>query len=193
LALNGWCDVCTVALDTGIGETMRTKSLIWQVSAAFTLGAALVVSTNAVAMRGDDAAKDRYVDMVVELLRKHVVAMRWILDHDIKYSDNMVRHAHAFERVFGMIGPMEYHAAEAAALSLGLPESERFSEQQFEDLAEQSMREIHDMEKAAARYLRDRDKTRMREAIDNVIDSCGACHLRLPKGTTPPVWQGLRE
>jgi hypothetical protein len=33
----------------------------------------------------------------------------------------------------------------------------------------------------------------MRESIDAVIDSCGACHLRLPKGTTPPVWQGLRE
>jgi predicted HD phosphohydrolase len=172
---------------------MRTKSLIWLASAALALGAALVASGNAVAMRGDDVAKDRYVDMVVELLRKHVVAMRWILDHDIKYSDNMVRHAHAFERAFGMIGPMEYHAAEAAALAKGLPESERFTEQQFEDLAEESMRQIHALERAAARYLRDKDEQRMRESIDAVIDSCGACHLRLPKGTTPPVWQGLRE
>ena len=168
---------------------MRTKFLIWPAALALTLGTA----TGAMAMRGDDAAKDRYVDMVVELLRNHVVAMRWILDHDIKYSDNMVRHAHAFERVFGMIGPMEYHAAEAAALAQGLPEAERFTEKQFEDLAEQSMRKIHDLEKAAARYLRDNDKTRMRESINGVIDACGACHLRLPKGTTPPVWQGLKE
>lgn len=172
---------------------MRTKLLTWLVSATLVAGIAFGISGNAVAMRGDDAAKDRYVDMVVELLRNHVVAMRWILDHDIKYSDNMVRHAHAFERAFGMIGPMEYHAAEAAALAMGLPESERFTEQQFEGLADESMRQIHALERAAARYLRDGDKQRMRESIDAVIDSCGACHLRLPKGTTPPVWQGLKQ
>lgn len=168
---------------------MRTKLLTLLIPLALSMAA----TTNAVAMRGDDVAKDQYVDMVVELLRKHVVAMRWILDHDIKYSDNMVRHAHAFERAFGMIGPMEYHAAEAAALAKGLPESERFTEQQFEDLAEESMQQIHALERAAARYLRDKDKQRMRESINTVIDSCGACHLRLPKGTTPPVWQGLKE
>ena len=172
---------------------MRTRRLIRLVSATLVAASVLGVSTNAVAMRGDDVAKDRYVDMVVELLRKHVVAMRWILDHDIKYSDNMLRHANAFERAFGMIGPMEYHAAEAAALAEGLPESERLTQEQFEDLGEQSMERIYGLDKAAVRYLRDKDKQRMREAINSMIDSCGACHLRLPKGTAPPVWQGLKE
>ncbi len=137
--------------------------------------------------------KDEYVAQVVTLMRTHVAAMRWLMDNKIRYSDNMVRHAIALERTFGMVGPMEWHAAEAFTYMRDSGAAEKLDEAHFEELAEQSHNAIHRLPRAAERYMRDSNKARMRDAINAVISSCGACHSKLPKGAVPDVWDGLVE
>ena len=140
------------------------------------------------------APSDMYLNQVVGVLRSHVLAMRMILDHDdLKYADNMVRHAEAFERAFGMVGPMEWHVAEAFNYSQKSDAAEKLSEQQFEELAENSRTAIGKIKRSDIRYMRDKNKKLMRDSIDNMIISCGACHSRFPEGTVPHVWKGIKE
>lgn len=145
----------------------------------------------------DSSAQARdlaYLEQVVGVLRSHVISMRMILDHDdIKYADNIVRHAEAFERTFGMVGPMEWHAAEAFQYMNKSDSAEKLSQQQFEVLAEKSQVAINRIKRSAKRYMRDKNKQLMRDSINRMIQSCGACHSKMPKGTVPSVWKGLKE
>ena len=135
-----------------------------------------------------------YMDQVVGVLRSHVLSMRMILDHDdLKYADNMVRHAEAFERTFGMIGPMEWHVAEAFTMAQNTDAAEKFTQEQFEELAQTSSRAIFQIKRSANRYVRDGNKELMRSAINKMIKSCGACHSHFPKGSVPSVWKGMKE
>lgn len=140
------------------------------------------------------ARNQAYLDQVVGMLRSNVLSMRMILDYDdLKYADNMVRHAEAFERTFGMIGPMEWHVAEAYSYAQKSDAAEKFSEQQFEELAEESRMAIGQIKRSARRYARDKNKELMRGSINRMIKSCGACHSKFPKGTVPSVWKGMKE
>ena len=142
----------------------------------------------------DKTAHKAYLDQVISVLRSHVTSMRMILDNDtMKYADNMARHAEALERTFGMIGPMEWHAAEAFAHMAKSDAEVKLTEDQFDELAHKSHRAIVKAGRAAHRYERDKNKELMRTAINNVIKSCIACHSQMPKGTVPPVWQGMKE
>jgi hypothetical protein len=105
----------------------------------------------------------------------------------------MVRHAEAFERAFGMIGPMEWHAAEAFSFSQRTSADEKLTQAQFEELADESYMAIRQIKRSATRYMRDKNKDLMRASINDMIESCGACHSRLPEGSVPSVWQGMRE
>lgn len=135
-----------------------------------------------------------YLDQVVSVMRAHVQSMRMILDYDdLKYADNMVRHAEAFERTFGMVGPMEWHIAEAYSYAQKGGKADNISEGKFEELAEESRRSIDQIKRSAKRYARDKDKDLMRASINGMIQSCGACHKKLPEGTAPPVWKGMKE
>ena len=81
------------------------------------------------------ARNDAYLDEVVGIMRSHVLAIRMILDHDdLRYADNIVRHAEAFERAFGMVGPMEWHVAEAFGYAQKKESAEKMTEEQFEEL-----------------------------------------------------------
>lgn len=60
--------------------------------------------------------KARYVQEVVKVLRIHMDALRSLVTHKIKYSDNLVRHALALKDTFGLLGPMDWHAAKSAAM-----------------------------------------------------------------------------
>lgn len=152
------------------------------------------VSVTAAAEEDTESANDAYIEQVVSVLRSQVISMRMILDHDaMKYNDNMVRHAEAFVRTFGMVGPMEWHAAEAYQYTLESDAPEKLSEEQFEEFAEISHEAMEHLKRSAKRYMRDRDKQLMRGAINDVIKSCGNCHSRLPEGTVPHVWKGLVE
>ena len=170
------------------------KSLFDALKTGLVLAALVCVPLAAYAgesMRERNAA---YVSEVVSVLRAHVHAMRMILDHDgLRYSDNMVRHAEAFERTFGMVGPMEWHVAEAFTIAQKKKNGNKLTEEQFEQLAEDTRIAIKKIKRSAIRYGRDKKKDLMRASINRMIKSCGACHSKLPEGTVPRVWKGMKE
>ena len=142
----------------------------------------------------NDTPNDVYLDQVVSVMRSHVASMRMILEHeDLKYHDNMVRHAEAFERAFGMVGPMEWHVAEAYSHAQKSDAGEKLSKKQFDELGEETRVAVHQVKRSAVRYMRDKKKNLMRKSINGMIKSCGACHSKLPKGTVPSVWKGMKE
>ncbi len=158
------------------------------------LGVSGLGSVQAEEVEQDVAADNlHYRNLVVDILRTHVEAMRWILDHEnLKYDDNMVRHAEAFVATFGMVGPMGWHAAEAFKYLNQAGNAEGMTEAQFNLLADQSHAAMKVMTRAAHRYMRDRDAASMHQAIDEVLTSCNACHAKMPAGTVPD-WTGLME
>ena len=170
------------------------QSLLVFLKVGLALASLQCISIKAYAEETKQARNDAYVDQVVDILRSHVVAMRMILDHDdLKYADNMVRHAEAFGRAFGMVGPMEWHVAEAFSYSQKSDAAEKLSEEQFKELAEDTRLAISQIKRSAIRYGRDKKKELMRESINRMIESCGACHSKFPEGKVPHVWKGLKE
>ena len=81
----------------GIRTGMLAVGLAW--------GALAGVAATAVAAGDRQQLQDAaYLEQVIAVMRSHVLSMRTILDRgDMKYADNMVRHAEAFERAFGMV------------------------------------------------------------------------------------------
>jgi hypothetical protein len=148
----------------------------------------------AYAEKGADTPNDVYVEHVVGVMRSHVLSMRMILDNSgLKYADNMVRHAEALERSFGMVGPMEWHVAEAFAHAQKTEAGEDLSKKEFEELAEETRVALKKIKRSAIRYGRDKKKKLMRDSINRMITSCGTCHSKLPEGTVPSVWKGMKE
>ena len=171
----------------------RTRVAV--LSIGLTVGALIGASSPAVAT---DHVKDPrdlvYLEHVISILRAHVLSMRGIIEEtDMKYADNMVRHAEAFERAFGMVGPMDWHAAKAYQKTQKSDAAEKLSEGEFDELAEASYQKVLGLKRAAKRYMRDKDGERMGNAINSMIESCGACHSKMPKGTVPSVWKGMKQ
>ena len=68
------------------------------------------ISTNAM-------DRNEYVSAVMDIFRTHVYLLQQLpMVHRNKYSDNLVRHAIAIERTFGLLGPMEWHAVQQMCL-----------------------------------------------------------------------------
>lgn len=173
-----------------------TDNKRWSRSFMASLALALLIGLpiNAPADETMKANNDAYLEQIIGMLRSHVLSMHMILDHDdLKYADNIVRHAEALERTFGMIGPMEWHVAEAFDLMQKGNAAEKLSQEEFDDLAENSRRALNQIKRSAMRYLRDKKKPLVRESINGMIKSCGACHSKLPEGTVPGVWKGMKE
>jgi hypothetical protein len=170
------------------------KSLFECLKVGLALASLQCMPMTAYAEESVQTPNDAYLDQVVSVLRSHVLSMRMILDRDnLKYADNMVRHAEALERAFGMVGPMEWHVAESFAHAQKTDAAEKLSKKHFEGLAEDTRVALKKVKRSAIRYGRDRKKKLMRESINRLIQSCGACHSRLPEGTVPRVWKGLKE
>lgn len=170
------------------------KRMVAMFFVVLTYSALAVMPCTAVAEERAKTPSAAYLEQVVSVLRSHVTSMRMILDHDdMKYADNMVRHAEAFERAFGMVGPMEWHVAEAFQYVQDNDAAEKLTKEQFEELAENSRQAISRIKRSAKRYMRDKNKRLMHESIDNMIKSCGSCHSKLPEGTVPHVWMGMKR
>lgn len=175
-------------------QATGTRSLLLFFGMGLVMVLVSLLSVKAYAEETRQAHNDAYLEQVVGVLRSHVLSMRMILDHEgLKYADNIVRHAEAFERSFGMIGPMEWHVAEAFSYSQKSDAKEKLSQEQFEELAENSRVAISRIKKSAMRYVRDKNKDLMRQSINDMMKSCGACHSKLPEGTVPRVWKGMKE
>lgn len=170
------------------------KSFLNALKVSLALASLQCIQMQAYAVDGAQTPNDVYVDRVVSVMRSHVLSMRMILDNDdLRYADNMVRHAEAFERSFGMVGPMEWHVAEAFTHAQKTEAGEDLSKKQFEELAEDTRVAIKKIKRSAIRYGRDKKKKLMRDSINRMIESCGACHSKLPEGTVPRVWKGMKE
>jgi len=170
------------------------KSLLVFFKVGLTLASLQCVAIKAHAEETQQMRNDAYVEQVVSVMRSHVLSMRMILDHDdLKYADNMVRHAEAFGRAFGMVGPMEWHVAEAFSYAQKSDAAEKMTEEQFQKLAEETRVAINKIKRSAIRYGRDKKKELMRASINRMIKSCGACHSKFPEGSVPSVWKGMKE
>lgn len=138
---------------------------------------------------------DEYVTAVMEVFRTHVNLMQELSEGDrFKYSDNLVRHAVAIERTFGFLGPMEWHAAQSAALHRQRPgTSTELDEDRFEKLARASRNSIRELVRAAHDSMEEFDREGVLKAIQDMKQSCDNCHGLLPKAVAPDLWGPLER
>jgi hypothetical protein len=162
----------------------RRRILFSIVAATGLLGAA---STHAIG-RADYAAS------VMEILRMHVHLLEELAVTDrFKYSDNVVRHATAIERAFGLLGPMEWHAAESARLhSKHLGDDAELDEHEFEDLAWASRKALKGLVRAAHDSMEEYDRDGILNAVNEMKQTCENCHSLLPELVAHDVW-GLSD
>jgi len=146
---------------------------------------------------GSTHAVDRvqYAESVMDILRMHVGLLQELSVTDrFKYSDNVVRHATAIERTFGLLGPMEWHAAESARLhSKHMGNGTDLNEGMFEDLARASRKSLKDLVRAAHDSMEEYDRDGVLSAIERMKQSCNNCHTLLPEAVAPDLWGPLER
>lgn len=158
--------------------------------------AALVISSVLLAPVSARAVdRDHYVDSVIEILRTHAHLLEELAQGDrFKYSDNLVRHAMALENTFGLLGPMEWHAAKSARLHARSETGEpALDEDHFETMADKSQKSLDGLVRAAHDSLEKHDTKGMIQAIEEMKSACNACHRLLPATAVPDVWGNLQR
>ncbi|MBF0626327.1 MAG: cytochrome c [Magnetococcales bacterium] len=136
----------------------------------------------------DDPHKQAYIQSVVTVLRIHADALEQLVSHDFKYSDNLVRHAVALRQTFGLLGPMDWHAARSAYLVRQQNPNDALGEDTFERMAQKSQKMLKRLELAAHEFMEEHDRESLLEAVRELKNSCTACHGLLPAGVAPDVW-----
>ena len=173
----------------------------WQVSyislvvlIAFSWGESTVLASSTDSV-DDEKSKDEYVQLVVSVLRSHVKALQQLTAKEIKYSDNVVMHAVAIKDAWDMLGPMDWHAAEAMRLQQKQQGdgTSNLEEKDFDIMINSSLNSINRLSKSALRWMRDNDRDVFMNDLNVMMKSCKNCHSLLPKNTAPPVWKGLKE
>lgn len=165
---------------------MKLKSIL----SFFVIAAALGSTGSSLAID-----KDEYVASVLNIIRTHVSLLEELsVTSRFKYSDNLVRHAVAIQDTFSLLGPMEWHAAEAARLH-GVKQggNSQLNEDMFEDLARASRKSMTDLVRAAHDSMEEYERDGMIEAINNMKQSCNNCHILLPKSVAPDIWEPLNR
>jgi cytochrome c556 len=132
--------------------------------------------------------KKKYVASVVSLLRTHAEMLHQISENNFKYTENMARHAKSIQRVFGLVGPMDWHAAKSTTMHRRSKPDLQLDDKTFEELADKSLKAIKYLYSAAHKEMKGGKKGITLEALDEMQKSCGHCHALLPKGTAPQVW-----
>ena len=141
---------------------------------------------------GEEARMQRvYMQSVVEILRSHAAAIRSLAYRKFKYSDNLVRHAVGLNKIFGVLGPMEVHAAKSAMLNKksGQPS---ISEKEFLKMADANLDVLRTLKSDAKRWQR-KQKGDLLKNLDLMMKGCDDCHDLLPADTAPDVWKDLRK
>jgi hypothetical protein len=139
--------------------------------------------------------KDEYVASVLTIIRTHVNLLEELsVTSRFKYSDNLVRHAVAVQDTFSLLGPMEWHAAEAAKLhSVKQGSGSELNEDMFESLARASRKSMTDLVRAAHDSMENYERDSMIDAINTMKQSCNNCHILLPKSVAPDIWGPLNR
>ena len=145
------------------------------------------------AARAGEFNQKTYVESVITVLRINADAISGLSTHQMKYSDNLVRHAVALQRTFGLLGPMDWHAADSAKLMNKDASSKGMDEAQFEKLENRSRSAMRALVVATQDAMVEDNREGVKEALDNVKDSCNACHSYLPESVAPDVWGTLKR
>ena len=132
--------------------------------------------------------RDEYVTAVISILQTHTQLMEEMAQGTrFRYSDNLVRHANQIRDTFGLLGPMEWHAAQAADLHSAEGDV-TLNEEKFESLAYASRRSLTNLVRAAHDSMERYDREGLLEAIANMKHSCMNCHNLLPESIAPRIW-----
>ena len=158
-----------------------------------TLLTATLVLSWITATRADEFNQKSYVESVIIVLRIHADAISNLSTHKIKYSDNLVRHAVDLQRTFGLLGPMDWHAANSAKLMNKDASDMGMDEEQFVTLQRRSRNTMRALVIAAQDAMVEDNREGVKEALENVKDSCNACHSYLPESVAPDVWGTLKR
>jgi hypothetical protein len=153
-----------------------------------TLLALLLLLTQSGIVQADSAQKKKYISSVVSVLRSHAQMLQQLSNHEFKYSENLARHAKSIQRTFGLVGPMDWHAAKSAKIAKRANHSQTISAEDFERMAQRSTKSIKKLYTAAHSEVKDGKKGSVLDALDQMQRKCEECHTLLPKGTAPDVW-----
>ncbi|MBF0381894.1 MAG: cytochrome c [Magnetococcales bacterium] len=134
-----------------------------------------------------DTIKERYVAGVVKIIRHHAASIRLLAKSNIKYSNNIPRHAAELKHSFGLLGPMDWHAAKAASMQKEGPHIMALNKKDFEDLANGCVKKIKKLHKVAVAQMETGEQQPVIQALDMVQESCDGCHTLLDD-VAPDVW-----
>ncbi|MEO5362389.1 MAG: cytochrome c [Magnetococcus sp. DMHC-8] len=132
--------------------------------------------------------KDRYIQSVVSLLRLHADAIRQLASQEFKYSRNLARHAAALQHTFGLLGPMDWHAAKADFMQKKREDGHNQPADIFEKTSEQCQKHMKVLQQTALQHVESGGSPMpVLKALDDVQGTCNACHDLL-NGAAPDVW-----
>ena len=143
-----------------------------------------LVTISIATLEAKESQRDQYVDNVISILRLHADSIRQLATSDFKYSPNLVRHTTALRRTFGMLGPMDLHAAKAATMQ---KDDIVISPDMFNKLAEHCQKAIKDLYQVAVSRVEGGDAEPVLKALGEVQSGCDGCHALLD-GAAPDVW-----
>jgi hypothetical protein len=144
-------------------------------------------------IRAEEFTQKSYVESVIIVLRIHADAISNLNTHHIKYSDNLARHAIAIQQTFGLLGPMDWHAADSAKLMNKNNSNSNMDAEKFEKLEERSRYALKALYIAAHEAMDEDNHEGLNVALENMKDSCNACHAYLPESVAPDVWGTLKR
>jgi len=166
---------------------MKSKMLIPLIIGISSLTCSMVA-------QADNFDKDSYIQSVISILKLHTDAIRNLTVHEMKYSDNLVRHAVAVQKAFDLLGPMDWHAAESVKLlNKSIASNKDMNAEKFEKLAMNSKKALNGLVRAAHESLEEEDREGVIEALQTMMNSCDSCHAYLPSSVVPDVWGSVNK
>ncbi|MBF0185667.1 MAG: cytochrome c [Magnetococcales bacterium] len=132
--------------------------------------------------------REHYVQSVISLLRTHADTIRQLAMQDFKYSRNLARHADALIHTFGLLGPMDWHAAEASFLHKKQGDAPQLQPADFERLADQCQKSMRTLQTASLHHVEHGGSSApVLKALEEIQGKCTGCHDLLD-GAAPDVW-----
>jgi len=145
------------------------------------------------AAQAEQISKDTYVNSIITILRVHADAIEDLNSSHMKYSSNLVRHTIALDRAFGLLGPMDWHAAKSLHFAGTTEENEEEERRRFELLERRSSAAMKGLKLAAHFAMEEDSRELLDKALADMKQSCNNCHALLPASVVPDVWGNLKR
>jgi len=88
---------------------------------------------------------------------------------------------------------MDWHAADSAKLMNKNASNSNMDVEIFEKLERRSRDALKGLVLAAHDAMEEDNREGLNEALENMKDSCNACHAYLPESVAPDVWGTLKR